>query len=388
MSLNLLSFLSSELRLIKGKKHLIAKLELIENIPTNPSLGRWFYQINIFLLLSCLQSIFHYFFSNSLIDLITFNYLALNQIPTIMNVNKILLNFAIAIFYYYTYFRFGKSRYFALYKQILFKQNQIFMLGSKFEFWKYLLKTQLFYQVLIVLHAIWVMSAYLQFCVALFHSSFDSILLHVLAFMSMTVCFILFSASCLLVVIGTTTGCFGVFLSLVLFERIKMIKKNFIRQKIDRFTSFRLSAYRRFNFKTMGMLFELNTFYGPLLLCFLITATPSNSIAFVGIISYEISIPVHVRYAGAVIVTAQMSVIIFFHFVAALVSKKIHKPYKLVNSQFVRYQKCSSLSHIRIAYNIQTFLVKKAYGITYNWNRLSFGLVSMFAFFKFFLLYR
>ena len=78
----------------------------------------------------------------------------------------------------------------------------------------------------------------------------------------------------------------------------------------------------------------------------------------------------------------QITVIIFFHLVAAMVTNRLHRPYKVINSQFVRYKNHSLVNHVRIANNIQTFLVKKRYGINYKMLGKIFGLVSITAFLK------
>lgn len=80
--------------------------------------------------------------------------------------------------------------------------------------------------------------------------------------------------------------------------------------------------------------------------------------------------------------SGQITVLIFFHLGAALVTTRLHRPYQLFNSHFVRYKATSLVSHVRIANNIQAFLVKKQYGISYNMLGMTFGLVSMAAFLK------
>lgn len=78
----------------------------------------------------------------------------------------------------------------------------------------------------------------------------------------------------------------------------------------------------------------------------------------------------------------ELSGIIFIHWVASMVTSRIHKPYKAMYSQFVHYKTCNLSAHIKIANNIQTFLVKKAYGISYQLPHRIYGLMKMFAFLK------
>lgn len=77
-----------------------------------------------------------------------------------------------------------------------------------------------------------------------------------------------------------------------------------------------------------------------------------------------------------------MSVIIFFHFVAAMFTDRIHRPYKTIFSQFVKSPRANLLARIRVSNNIQAFLVKKHYGIVYRQIGMNFGLVSMSTFCK------
>lgn len=65
-----------------------------------------------------------------------------------------------------------------------------------------------------------------------------------------------------------------------------------------------------------------------------------------------------------------------------MVTDRIHRPYKTIYSQFVKSKKSNLSGHIQVSNNIQTFLVKKRYGVIYQQFGMSLGLVSMSAFLK------
>lgn len=381
-----LSFMAMEVWPIKGKAHILGFLDLMGKIPTNPSLGGWFVPLAIMLVLCCLQSVVHYFVAHPLIDLLICDYESINNSPPILAFTKLMLTVVGGLLYYDLYFCVGKLKYFASYKQILSHNNRALVVGSRFDFWKLLLRTLRHYQGSMVMIELWLVSVYLQFSFVLLQHPFASVYHHVVAFLAMTVSFIIFTGSSLLCCAGSTACCTSVFLLSILFERIKMIREKCLRPTVDKYTSLRLMVYRRLNAETINILADINAWFGPFLLCILALLTPTNCI-MVAVVFFHPNIAVYVKFAAAVVAVSELSVFLIFHLLGALVTKRIHRPYKQIQSQYVHYTPRSIGNHLRVAHNIQAFMAKP-YGMTYKWHRLNFGLVSLSAFGKFLLLYR
>lgn len=382
----LLSVIGAELSLFKGKEYFLEALKTISETPANPHLGCWIYQIYFLLLLSCIQSISHLFIDQKSTMLLTFNYVSWNNFPNNINLFRVLATVCVVLFYNFTYFRFGKLQHFSFLYNALVENNRTFIMGSRLNLWRIILTEIRFYQVVVMLMELWMICGYIQFCRALSQSEFDSIPCFILAYISMTLSFLVFCIPFLQVSIGGLTGSIGLASVISIFARIKILSKRLLRPPVGRHTAGRLLAYRRLNVTTFQGITEIGTMYSPLLSMFLVTNIGMNCSLLSFMFHNQDLINLYAKFATLALCCAQISVVTFFHVLPSMLTKRLHAPYKRVHSLFVQYRPLCSVTHLRMANNILAFQ-SKPYGISYKVFSLSFGLITMLSFVKFLLLY-
>lgn len=146
-----------------------------------------------------------------------------------------------------------------------------------------------------------------------------------------------------------------------------------------------IQRFRINQVQSLLFLMRCNRVYGLLLVAFLVGHVPFSGTMF----TYVLTRMDHdeFRLLTMIMVCGQYTMIICFHYSAAILSKTMHSIYKPFMSVLVRHsvgseQHGPSVQHVRFqlctAWHVQAFHVKRRYGITYA----SFGLVSLSAFAK------
>lgn len=92
-----------ELWPIKGQAYFVGVIKLITRIQRDHRLGTWVHQLTLVLVLSSILSVVHYFGEDYALVLVTFDYVGLLQLPTNINLAKVLINISVYKFYDYIY---------------------------------------------------------------------------------------------------------------------------------------------------------------------------------------------------------------------------------------------------------------------------------------------
>lgn len=278
------NFVKKEFWPIKGANYFLENILLNEKIAEDKRNGYFMYLIFVFLILSLILSVVQYFYhDHRTFMLLTFDYFGLNNFPLNIKISKAIINISTFCFYKFMYFDLGKTKYFPQFKNVFIENNRAFVLGSRTKFMKWIVWNLRFYQVLVVALELWLIGIYIQFGLALSVHTFGSIYRWCLAYLCMSIFFVIFSATFSIFCVGGFAG--GVALStiFVIFERVKIGSSRYLHQPVSRFTTARLLRYRRENVQTLDHLFGFSSHYGNLLVTFLWTNIPSN-VSFIAIL--------------------------------------------------------------------------------------------------------
>lgn len=227
---------------------------------------------------------------------------------------------------------------------------------------------------------------YLAFTLRIFRSGSLLLWTEWMEFASMNIFFALFaSAFCLLIFISYTCIAWAVLAVVFLFFRFQMIHRPLVFP-LGRLTILRLLRFVQRNTVTMQYVFSLNRLYGPILFSFLAANLPSNALIAIYLLQNRFSAKQTIFMV--VMFLGQLNAFFCVHLVAAMVSKKIHRPYKRIQALNLLIHRCPLQARFRVANAIQTFHVKShKYGISYGTDKWTFGLITLGSFTKFVLLY-
>lgn len=269
-------FLRRELCPLKGRPYFEASLDLIADIAADHRQGRSIQLIYVLLVLSTLLSLVQCLPHRAMFMVVTFDYVGCNHLPASILLSKALINITTFANYQNIYFRVGKSREFAKFRDVLIHEDRKLVLGSDFDFWKLINGSLRFYQVLVVGFELALAMAYVRFCATLAALSLGPLYLWALSYLSLSVGFVLFSVTFLLICVGGFTASVGLFAIKVLFERLDAQRRLHLRRPLNRFTPARLLRYRRDNVECMKMDTLISQIYGTFLVTFLWTNLPMN----------------------------------------------------------------------------------------------------------------
>lgn len=202
----LAKFLLIEMWPIKGMQYFERKVTLIEKIGKDRRNAHCLYQIYILLVLSFLLSVVQCFYYDHTLGLLTFDYIGVLNFGNSVKMSKAMINICTYYFYKYSYFKLGEMKHFPFMRETFVNGDRTLVLGSTLSFRKLITWSLAFYQVLVVAFELWLIGAYIQFCVALYGHSFDQPHLWCLAYLSMSMFFVLFSVTVLLICVGGWAG--------------------------------------------------------------------------------------------------------------------------------------------------------------------------------------
>lgn len=264
-------FLGRELWPVKGRRYFEASLELVLSIAADHRKARSIQLIYVLLAMSAALAIVQCLNTQPTFMLLTFDYFGYNQQASNIKIFKAMIN--ITAFHYYKifYIRFGKMKEFKNHIRVITHDDRTLLPDSSFDFWQLILWCLRFYQVMVVGFEMILIGCYLKFCVALWCASFGP-----LSYLSMSIGFVLFSATILLVCVGGFAASLTVYSIKALFERLHFQSRRYLHRRINRLTPVRLLQHRRVNAQTMRLQFALSPIYGQVLLTFLWTNLPLN----------------------------------------------------------------------------------------------------------------
>lgn len=157
-------------------------------------------------------------------------------------------------------------------------------------------------------------------------------------------------------------------------ECIHSLRQGSMRNQVRR--AFLMVRFQRTMLQTVVFILNGNKVFGPMLFMFILGQAPlSSTILVVGLAGRQ-SLSSKVLFH--LLVIGQFQIIIFFHYAAAWISESVHSPYQGFISMNVRLVRVPIYWRLKWASHIAAFHTSKRYGITYG----SFGLISMFAFYK------
>lgn len=294
-------FLRVEIYPMKGRQYFMDRFLLDEKIVAVTH-HKALPQISVLLALSFILSLVQCLYDHPIFMLVTFDYFGLYKLSANVKLAKALVNIATYYFYKYMYYNLKRLKHFKYFRSILLENDRTFVMGSRFDFWKCILYSLKTYQILVVAFEVWLVVIYIQLGVALSHQSFPSVFHWFLAYLSMSISFVLFSVTCLLMCAGPFSASIALLLICVLFERINMQRRRFLDYPGSKFTAARLLRYRYENTKSMQCEFDIASVYGPMLLTFMWTNIPMNVSFIVILISNNTNdVPV-LSYGIAIVV--------------------------------------------------------------------------------------
>lgn len=141
-----------------------------------------------------------------------------------------------------------------------------------------------------------------------------------------------------------------------------------------------LLNFRRLQTSTLIIMLHGNRIYGLTILVQIVSLLPSNTTIFMDFLVHsDIN---GYKWLLTPLLLGQIIIMLAFHWLAALLSNRIHSLYKKLPSSLLLLSRRKNSIPIGFAISLlnhyQTFHVRRKYGITYA----SFGLISMAAFFK------
>lgn len=296
----LLAFVCREMWPMKRQQHFADLMNMFEAIATGKHSGNFLHQLDILLAMSFLLCVVQCLHHQPTFMLLTFDYFGHNNLSSAVKITKAMMNVTTGYFFKHLFFEFGKYKHFPLLKRILLANDRKYVFGSKFSFWQCIFWSQAFYQVLLALLEMWMITSYIQFCVSLSLLPFRSLWLWPLAYVCMSSCFLLFSVTFILVYVNSIGASVVLYQVCVLFERLKFQSRRYLNYSINRLTVVRMLKYAQENTKSLIYTAEVSKTYGSLLLIYLWTTVPSN-VAFISVLVFPNTCDLNTKFICFVI---------------------------------------------------------------------------------------